>query len=133
MVKDILTLLFRIFIALFLLFGGVQHFINMEFYLPFVPYFLPYKPLVIYGSGIIELIIGIGLLIPKTKNIASWAYLVLMLLFLPVHIADIYTDTPAMGTHQAAIIRLGVQFLLIALGVYFVRLAANSKTEENEN
>jgi len=133
MLRDILTILFRIFIGIFLIFGGIQHFVTMEFYLPFVPSFLPYKPAIIYGSGILEIIIGISFFIPKTKKFAAWVYLLLMLLFLPVHIADIYTDAPAMGTHQAAIVRLIVQFLLIALGVYFVRIVTTSSTEDYEN
>ncbi|PCH76255.1 MAG: hypothetical protein COB98_06720 [Flavobacteriaceae bacterium] len=133
MVKKIFTVLFRIFIALFLIFGGVQHFMNMEFYLPFVPAFLPFKPFVIYASGVLEIIIGIGLLIPKTKQFSAWAYLLLMLSFLPVHVADLFTETPAMGTHSAAIIRLFVQFLLIALGIYFVRFATSTTPANNEN
>ncbi len=133
MIKNFFTILFRVFIAVFLIFGGVQHFINMEFYLPFVPSILPYKPFVIYASGLLEILIGVFLLIPKTKQLASWAYLVLMCVFLPIHISDLFTETPAMGTHSAAIIRLGVQFFLIALGIYFVRFSQTTTAEKHEN
>ena len=105
----------------------------MEFYLPFVPAFLSYKTAIIYASGIIEIVIGICLLIPKTKQLASWAYLILMCIFLPIHIADLFTETPAMGTHQAAIIRLVVQFLQISLGVYFVKYSQASTSDDYEN
>lgn len=133
MVKNLLTILFRIFIALLLLFGGVQHFINMEYYLPFLPTFLAYKPFVIYSSGIIEILLGISLLIPKTKQLASWVCVILMCLILPIHIVDLYTETIIMGTHQAAIIRLIVQLLLIALAVCFVGYSQTLTFEGNEN
>ncbi|MBL4745080.1 MAG: hypothetical protein JKY08_01805 [Flavobacteriaceae bacterium] len=133
MIQKILTLISRIFIGAFLVFGGVQHFINMEFYLPFVPAFLGAKPFIIYASGIVEIIIGLGLFIPKTTLKASWAYLVLMCLFLPVHVADLFSDAPAIGSHNAAIIRLIVQFSLIALGAYFIRYYQKTKAINHEN
>ena len=36
-----------------------------------------------------------------------------MLLFLPIHISDVFSEAPAVGSHNAALIRLPVQFLLI--------------------
>jgi len=42
----------------------------------------------------------------------------MMLVFLPLHIIDIFKENPAIGSHQAAIIRLPVQFLFIAWAWY---------------
>ena len=49
----------------------------------------------------------------KYETIGAWGILILMLLFLPIHIWDVFSDTPAIGSHNAALIRLPVQFLLI--------------------
>lgn len=106
----------KIILALFMIYGGVQHFVKPNFYMPFVPSFLPYPIAVIYVSGIIEIVIGFTLLVNKKyAKLAALGVLVLMILFLPIHIWDVFSETPAIGGHDAALIRLPIQFVLIAL------------------
>lgn len=105
----------RILFALFMIMGGVQHFLKPDFYLPFVPSFLPFPMTIIYLSGVIEMALGLLLLFRKYAKIAALGIFLLMLLFLPVHIWDIITDTPAIGSHKAALIRLPFQFLFLAI------------------
>ncbi|MCG8206805.1 hypothetical protein J2Q01_04930 [Tenacibaculum finnmarkense genomovar finnmarkense] len=98
-----------------MIFGGVQHFIKPTFYLPFVPTFLPFPIMIIYLSGILE--IGLGILLfldTKYAKLGALGIFYLMLLFLPVHIWDVFSATPAIGSHTAALIRLPFQFLCIA-------------------
>jgi uncharacterized membrane protein len=40
--------------------------------------------------------------------------LAMMLVFLPLHIWDIFRENPAIGSHKVALIRLPIQFVLIA-------------------
>ena len=105
----------RILFALFMIMGGVQHFIKPNFYLPFVPSFLPFPMAIIYLSGIVEVALGVLLLFTKYARIAATGIFILMLLFLPVHIWDIISETPAIGSHKAALIRLPFQFLFLAI------------------
>lgn len=105
----------KIIVALFMIYAGVQHFLNPEFYLPFVPSFLPFQTWIVYLSGAVEIIIGTLLLTKKYQGVGAYALLVLMILFLPIHINDVVSDTPAIGSQKAAIIRLIIQFLAIAL------------------
>lgn len=105
----------RVLFALFIIMGGVQHFIKPNFYLPFVPSFLPFPMTIIYLSGIVEIALGLALLFTKYARIAAIGIFILMLLFLPVHIWDIISDTPAIGSHKAALIRLPFQFLFLAI------------------
>jgi len=105
----------RILFALFMIMGGVQHFLKPDFYLPFVPSFLPFPMTIIYLSGVIEMALGLLLLFRKYAKIAALGIFLLMLLFLPVHVWDIITDTPAIGSHKAALIRLPFQFLFLAI------------------
>lgn len=100
-------------LALFLIYGGVQHFLKAEFYIPFVPSFLPAKMFVIYASGILEILFGVLLLIPKYAHYGALGILALMIAFLPIHVSDVFSDTPAIGSSKAAYIRLPIQFLLI--------------------
>ena len=105
----------RILFALFMIMGGVQHFLKPDFYLPFVPSFLPFQMAIIYVSGFIEIALGLLLLFRKYARIAAVGVFMLMLIFLPVHVWDIFTDTPAIGSHKASWIRLPFQFLFLAI------------------
>jgi uncharacterized membrane protein len=111
----IVWIVIRVLFSIFMIFSGVQHLLKPGFYIPFVPSFLPFTTAIIYGSGILEIILGIMLIIPKYAKQGALGILLLMLIFLPIHVWDVFSATPAIGSHQAALIRLAVQFLLIAL------------------
>ena len=106
-------LVLKVVLAMFLILGGVQHFISPTNYIPFVPSFLPFTMAIIYISGLFEILFGLALFFKKHETIGAWGILILMLLFLPIHIWDVFSETPAIGSHHADIIRLPVHFLLI--------------------
>ncbi|MGB5988302.1 MAG: DoxX family membrane protein [Marinifilaceae bacterium] len=112
----------RVILALFIIVGGIKHFSTPSFYFPFVPDFLVYKLAIIYVSGVVEILFGLLLLINKYKSLGALAVLVLMLAFLPIHIWDVFSDTPAIGSHTAALIRLPIQLVLIAISFKLRRL-----------
>ena len=103
----------KVVLAVFLIFGGVQHFISANNYIPFVPSFLPFTMAIIYLSGLFEVLFGVALFFKKLEILGAWGILILMLLFLPIHIWDVISNNPAIGSHNAALIRLPIQFLLI--------------------
>lgn len=111
----IIWIVIRIIFAIFMIFAGVQHFLKPEFYIPFVPSFLPFPIAIIYISGVVEIVLGVMLFIPKYIKIGALGLMILMLLFLPIHIWDVFSNTPAIGSHQAAMVRLPVQLLFIAI------------------
>jgi len=125
--KIIWTVL-RILFAAFMIFGGVQHFLNPEFYIPFVPSFLPFTKAIIYGSGVLEILFGIMMIIPKYAKEGALGVLALMLIFLPVHVWDVFSDSPAIGSQRAALIRLPFQFLFIFLAWKFINIASEKTT-----
>ncbi len=106
--------LLQILLAVFMIIGGIQHFLKPDFYIPFVVDFLPFKTTIIYISGLIAILLGVLLCIPPYAKIGAKGILLLMLLYLPIHIWDVFTETPAIGSHTGALIRLPVQFLFIA-------------------
>ena len=114
----------QILLALFIIYAGVQHFIKPTFYEPFVPAFLPAKTMIVYASGIVEIVLGVLMLIPKYTKLGAGGIMWLMIIFLPIHIWDVISETPAIGSHTAAIIRLPFQFLFIALAYGIRRFAA---------
>jgi uncharacterized membrane protein len=109
----IFKLVLTFLMAAFMIYGGINHFLKPDMYLAFVPAFLP-KMAVVYISGIVEIVLGVGAIIPRFRQISCMGILVLMLMFLPLHILDVFVDKPAMKSHTLALIRLPVQFLFIA-------------------
>lgn len=77
-----------------------------------IPDALP-KDLVTYLSGVVEILLGTGLLIRRLRPMAGLGVLVLMIVFLPLHLWDVFRDEPAMGSTLLASIRLVLQFVLI--------------------
>lgn len=112
---SIFWVVLRVLFALFILNAGVQHFFKSEFYLPFVPSFLPFPMAIIYITGVFEILFGIAFIIPKYGKIGAIGIMLLMILFLPVHVMDLFSATPAIGSQEAAIIRLMIQFVFIAI------------------
>lgn len=98
--------------AIVLLLAGIYHFVNPDFYGPFMPSWFP-KQLANAAGGLAEILIGIGLLIPQWRGYALWAACGLMIIFLPLHVIDLFRTKPMIGPHWVAFIRLLVQFLLI--------------------
>ena len=109
--KRILTIVFGLFIA----FNGIVHFVNPAMYLPFFPDFVPPTLVTVinYGAGVAELVVAACVFIPQYRSLGTLGILLLMVAFLPLHVADIFKKHPAIGTHQMALIRLPLQFVLI--------------------
>lgn len=111
--KFILTFLF----GAFMIMGGINHFLKPAMFFPFIPNLLP-KEAVNYIAGILEIVVGVGVFIPAFRSWATLGILGLMVIFLPLHIMDVFSETPAIGSHQLALIRLPIQFVLILWAWY---------------
>ena len=107
--KLILTFLF----GAIMIFAGVNHFLKPAMYLPFIPDFLP-REAVNYLVGGSEVLVGVAVFIPASRSWGTTTILGFMLLFLPLHIIDVFKENPAIGSHQVALVRLPIQFVLIA-------------------
>jgi uncharacterized membrane protein len=107
--------LFIAVIAIWMLVGGTAHFLIPEYFYSIVPNFLP-KKFVVYASGVPEILIGLGVLWPKTRHIAGLGFSLLCLSFLPLHIWDLFRDDPAITPFSAAIIRVVLQGVFIWIG-----------------
>ncbi|WP_422103934.1 hypothetical protein [Winogradskyella sp.] len=70
----------------FYLFAGSYHFINPGFYSDLIPDYLPYHSFINYVSGVLEIVLGIGVAFPKTRLLAVKGIIVLLILFIPSHI-----------------------------------------------
>lgn len=76
----------RIAISLMLCFTATGHFAFTEGMSMMIPKFIPFKTSVVYATGILEILLAIGLLIPKFTAISGWVLILFLLLILPANI-----------------------------------------------
>ena len=116
MMKQRFWVIVKVALALLMIVAGVIHLVKPNVYLPIIPSFIPFQLAVVYISGLVEIVIGVLLLLKKKyAKIGAVGFLLLMIVFLPIHILDALADQPAIGTHTVAYIRIVVQFVIIAL------------------
>lgn len=109
-----LKTVFRIIFALFFVVAGLNHFVSPEFYLKIMPPYLPWHYALVLISGVAEVVLGIGLLIPTFQRLAAWGLIALLIAVVPanLHMAmnpQLYPEIPVIGLW----LRLPVQGLLI--------------------
>ena len=77
---------FTTLLAAFYGIAGLYHFINPVFYLGLIPDYIP-KPIFInYVVGLVELLLGILILIPKYRKTVCYGIMVLLILLVPSHV-----------------------------------------------
>ena len=118
--KSTIEIVFTLFLGVFFMVAGIGHFVNPEKYFAFIPDFLP-KPPANNLAGFVEIIAGAFLFVSKLRKIAGLIILVMMVVFLPLHVIDIFKDKPAIGSHTLAIIRLPLQFVMIYWAWYIFK------------
>lgn len=116
-----LTLMALLYIA-----AGINHFVNPDFYLRIMPSYLPWHGELVAISGVIEILLGIGLLIPQTRKASAWGTVALLIAIYPANIYSYTNPSPTpvdtLELRQTiALIRLPFQFLLIWWAWYYTK------------
>jgi uncharacterized membrane protein len=109
--------------------SGIAHFLTPRFFIALIPKVIPWRPFWVYISGFVELVLAVGLWREQWRNLASKGTLTLMLLFLPLHVVDMFREKPVAGGRKGtAVLRLIAQFGLIALAKEMIE--ENSQSDE---
>ena len=102
--------------GLFYIAAGVKHFQDPVWFIRIVPPILPFKMALVYISGFFEVFFGILLMIEKTRSIAGWGLILLLIAVYPANIYLALTNGAAMDTTPIiAWGRLPFQFVFIGL------------------
>ena len=105
--------------SLFYIGAGISHFINPDWFVRIVPPILPFNIAIVYISGITEIILGSLLIFPRTRFIAGWGLILLLLAVYPANIYVALTNGKAMDTTpMMAWGRLPFQFVFIGLAYW---------------
>jgi uncharacterized membrane protein len=115
-VKTILKYLFAIFFVL----AGLNHFLNVDFYMNIMPPYLPWHLFLVYLSGVCEIALGLLLLIPKFTSLAGWGLIALLFAVFPanIHMAVNPQLFPEFSP-MLLLLRLPIQFVLIAWAYWY--------------
>ena len=98
---------------------GFSHFTSPIWYVQIVPPYLPYKLELVYISGLFEILFGGMLLFKKTRFLAGWGLILLLIAVYPANIYLAQTNGAAMNTTPLiAWGRLPVQFIFVGLAYW---------------
>jgi len=99
--------------ALLFAIAGISHFALDSFFIMAMPDWAPYRPAIVYVSGVMEIALAIGLMYRPTRRRAGVLIAIFLVLVFPVNIYMALTpekfDLPAFSLW----LRLPLQFVLI--------------------
>jgi uncharacterized membrane protein len=73
--------------------AGINHFRDPESYFKIIPACIPYPKIINILAGLFELLFAIMLIFPKSRPLAAWGIILMLIAFLPVHI-QMVIDAP---------------------------------------
>ena len=101
-------------LAVFFIYFGIDHFVNVEFYLSIMPPAFPMHLEAVYISGLFEILGGVCVLIPSLRRTAGLGLIALLVFVYP---ANIYMAITPEAFPEISIgllyFRLPLQFLFI--------------------
>ena len=108
-----------IFMAAFYFCVGVLHMVKPKLFLKIIPPYLPKPLLLVFLSGVAEMLLGIGLMIPATQTLSAWGVILLLIAVFPANLYMYQKGGAAFGLSDRVLFwRLPIQLLLI-LWAYF--------------
>ena len=123
MIKVLLTIL-SLILGLPLICIGILHFQDPAWFEQIVPDLIGYPTFWVYASGVFEIVLGIGLIIPKTREISGYG-IALMLVVLYAANFNMWVNDIAIGGSKFGtnwhIFRATVQILLISVCIWIGR------------
>jgi len=111
-------------------FTGVSHFFIPDKFMEMMPPFIPAPLLMVYVSGFLEILGGIGLIIPRTRRAAAWGLILLLLAVFPANIYTALKNVQLGGFMSYPVyqwLRLPMQIVLI----WWVWWTANGKRKDS--
>jgi len=102
---------------------GIKHFTDPNWFLNIIPPFLSLIGLeLVYISGLFEILFGIMLLIPKTRKLASYGLILLLIAVYPANLYLAFYEEPqkliGISAFSASWIRLPIQFIFLGFAYW---------------
>ena len=100
---------------------GIEHFKEPQKFVDIVPKYMPFALFLVYLTGVMEILVGLGIIYPDTRELTGRLTVLFLLAIYPANFNMWINDIPYNGTRlttQGHLFRLSIQILLItgALG-----------------
>ena len=106
----------------FYILNGANHFLSTEVYLYIMPPYIPFHLGLVYLSGVIEIFLGALLLAKKSRKLASYGIILLLIAIFPANIYHLTSAGAELGTYPWVLwARLPFQILFIAWAYWHTR------------
>ena len=91
-------------------------------YLRIMPRYLPAHKTLVLLSGLAEIILGIGLMFPETKDFSIYGIILMLIIFFTVHFYMLSSEKAGAGVpYWLLIVRIPLQFVLIWWAWFYLR------------
>jgi uncharacterized membrane protein len=77
--------------------AGAMHFVLPSVYAQVIPPVLPRPLALVYLSGVAEIVLGAGVVIPRTRQVAAWGLILLLIAVFPANIYMATSDVVITG------------------------------------
>lgn len=105
----------RLIVAVVFVIAGVLHFVIPRFYLAMMPPWLPAHLFLVQLSGVAEIALGLGVLVDRTRVMAGWGLIALLVAVFPANVQMLLN---ALDAHASAVwltalvLRLPLQWVI---------------------
>ena len=121
--------LLRLFLAIiygsWFIYIGIQHFLDPDWFEPIVPKIIGYPLFWVYISGVFEIMLGILVIIPSSRRIASVGFIVFLVVVYWANI-NMWINDIEIGenklSQQGHVIRAIIQIILITVVAWIGKL-----------
>ena len=100
---------------------GIKHFIDVSYFVTIVPSYINWKKETVIISGFFEILLGIFLLFHKTRKLAAWGIILLLIAVFPANIYLYVSEIPRDILNISktdALIRIPFQIPLIIISYW---------------
>ena len=121
-IPSVLRTIFSIAGGIFFINVGIMHFTDTSWFEPIVPPLLGSATFWVLASGVVEIIVGLGLIIPKTREFSGFSSAILLAMLYPANlymwVGDIELGDGASLSPTGHVVRLLLQIGGIILSLW---------------
>lgn len=116
--------IFRVLLAAIMILAGISHFTMTGTYVQIVPDYLPAAEAIVVLTGVLEILGGLGLLVPATRQIAAWGLIAFFIAVLPANLHQAMNNLQPPGLEMSETmlwVRLPLQLVPILWAWWMTR------------
>ncbi len=107
--------------AMMYVLAGIMHFIKPKVYMRVMPNYLPKHRLLVYLSGVAEILLGIGLYFSMTAKWSLYGIILMLIVFLMVHFYMLSGEKASAGIPKwILVLRIPLQFGLMYWAYWYL-------------